>query len=157
MFKRRERRQVPGLNTASLPDLIFTVLFFFMIVTHMRKVTPVVTYQIPEGKELTRLAKKQNVVYICVGRVPGSDSVRVQLGDRLASVGDIRRYVADQRQRMPAEDREQMVVSVRADRDTPMGIIKDIKEALRDAGALRMSYSATESALGTAEKRGMKQ
>ena len=63
MFK-RTRREIPGLNTSSLPDLIFTVLFFFMIVTHMRKVTLKVKYQVPQGTELTRLTKKTAVSYI---------------------------------------------------------------------------------------------
>ena len=57
-------RQVPGLNTSSLPDLIFTVLFFFMIVTHMRKVTLKVKYQTPAGTELRNLTKKSTVSYI---------------------------------------------------------------------------------------------
>lgn len=61
---RRSRPEMPGLNTASLPDLIFSVLFFFMIVTHMRKVTLKVKYREPQGVELTRLAKKSAVTYI---------------------------------------------------------------------------------------------
>ena len=67
MFK-RTRREIPGLNTSSLPDLIFTVLFFFMIVTHMRKVTLKVKYQVPQGTELTRLTKKTAVSYIYIGK-----------------------------------------------------------------------------------------
>ena len=59
MFRRRLRHDVPALNTASLPDLIFTVLFFFMIVTHMRQVTLKVQYQVPAGTELTKLTKKE--------------------------------------------------------------------------------------------------
>ena len=49
---RRSKREMPGLNTASLPDLIFTVLFFFMIVTHMRTDVMKVRYQTPQGTEL---------------------------------------------------------------------------------------------------------
>jgi hypothetical protein len=64
----RRSHEVPGLNTSSLPDLIFSVLFFFMIVTHMRHVTVKVKYQVPQGKELTRLTKKSAVSYIYIGR-----------------------------------------------------------------------------------------
>ena len=67
MFRRRRRQDVPALNTASLPDLIFTVLFFFMIVTHMRQVTLKVQYQVPAGTELTKLTKKSAVTYIYIG------------------------------------------------------------------------------------------
>ena len=61
---RKRKHSIPGLNTSSLPDLIFTVLFFFMIVTHMRSVPLKVRYQVPEGTELTRLVKKSTVTYI---------------------------------------------------------------------------------------------
>ena len=66
---RQKRGGVPMLNTSSMPDLIFTVLFFFMIVTHMRKVTLKVQYQVPQGKELTRLTKKTAVSYIHIGKL----------------------------------------------------------------------------------------
>ena len=68
-------RSVPTLNTSSLPDLIFTVLFFFMVVTHMRQVTLKVRFRVPQGTELTRLTKKSAVSYVYIGRpseaVPG--------------------------------------------------------------------------------------
>ena len=56
------KRDVPGLNLASLPDLIFTVLFFFMIVTHMRDVNPKVRYEVPQGTELSKTANKGGLV-----------------------------------------------------------------------------------------------
>ena len=68
IFGNRDRRQMPQLNTASLPDLIFTVLFFFMVVTHMRTVTLKVSFRVPQGTELTRLTKKTAVSYIYIGR-----------------------------------------------------------------------------------------
>lgn len=64
MIFRRHKKDVPGLNTASLPDLIFTVLFFFMIVTHIRHDAPKVEYRIPQGTELQKLTKKSATTYI---------------------------------------------------------------------------------------------
>ena len=61
-------RDVPTLNMASLPDLIFTVLFFFMIVTHMRDVELKVSYQVPQGTEVQKLGHKASIVHIYVGR-----------------------------------------------------------------------------------------
>ena len=68
IFGNCDRRQMPQLNTASLPDLIFTVLFFFMVVTHMRTVTLKVSFRVPQGTELTRLTKKTAVSYVYIGR-----------------------------------------------------------------------------------------
>ena len=141
---RRASHQVPGLNTAALPDLIFTVLFFFMIVTHMRKVELKVKYQVPAGTELSRLTKKSTVTYIYIGRgVGGSDTkMRVQLNDKLSEVSDIGDYIVEERKRMSPEDVGKMTVSIKADRQADMGLITDVKQALRQANALRINYSA---------------
>ena len=72
IFDNRVRRSVPQLNTASLPDLIFTVLFFFMVVTHMRQTTIKVEFRMPQGTQLTRLTKKSTVSYIYIGKVKHS-------------------------------------------------------------------------------------
>ena len=146
MFK-RTRREIPGLNTSSLPDLIFTVLFFFMIVTHMRKVTLKVKYQVPQGTELTRLTKKTAVSYIYIGKpVTGivQGNTVIQLNDKYATTTDIIDYIAAEKSRMSPEDQQQMTVSIKADRSTKMGIISEVKQALRKSKALKISYSATE-------------
>ena len=48
-FKRKQSREMPEMNTSSLPDLIFTILFFFMMVTTMREVTLKVKFTVPQG------------------------------------------------------------------------------------------------------------
>ena len=170
VFRRRERK-MPGLNTAALPDLIFTVLFFFMIVTHMRDVELLVHYDVPQGTEVQKAAHKSAVTYIYVGRPatltshPSSptshpspltshpspltphlnkDTFCIQLNNRIATVADIRAYVEEERERMSSEDRSRMVVSIKADRDVPMKLIAEIKQALQRSFALRINYAATE-------------
>ena len=150
---RQKKRRMPGLNTASLPDLIFTVLFFFMIVTHMRKVAVKVKYQVPQGTELTRLVKKSTVSYIYIGarsreqgaRGEEQDQMVVQLNDKLATPAEVEGYIKAERDRMNPDDAQQMTVSIKADRKADMGIITDVKQALRHANALKISYSATQS------------
>ena len=184
VFRRRERK-MPGLNTAALPDLIFTVLFFFMIVTHMRDVELLVHYDVPQGTEVQKMGHKSAVAYIYVGRLssfnPQSSNLKsqpsnlnsqtsnlnpqssnlnsqisnlnpqinkdtfcIQLNNRIATVADIRKFVEEERERMSAEDRSRMVVSLKADRDVPMSLIAEIKEALQHSFALRINYAATE-------------
>ena len=151
MFHRRDH-EVPALNTSSLPDLIFTVLFFFMIVTHMRDVELKVRYDVPQGTELQKLGHKSAVSYIYVGRnraansgQPGeNDEMQIQLNDKIATVDDIKAYLEQERARMTAEDQARMTVSIKADRETPMGQIADIKHALQQSFALKINYSATE-------------
>lgn len=149
MFKRR-KHEVPGLNTSSLPDLIFTVLFFFMIVTHMQKVAVKVQFRTPQGTQLTRLTKKTAVTYIYIGKPTGNlkkmygDNTRIQLNDKFANPSEVAGYVSAERERMSPEDQQQMTVSIKADRGTHMGIISDVKQSLRDAKAYRINYSAVE-------------
>ena len=147
---RHSRREVPQLNTASLPDLIFTVLFFFITVTHMREVTLKVKYRVPEGTELTKIVKKSAVTYIYIGK-PTDDmrhiagnKTRIQLNDKYADIDDVTDYVAEERKRMSPEDARAMSVSVKADRNTDMGIMSDVRQALRRAGALKVNYSAVK-------------
>ena len=101
---RKRKHSIPGLNTSSLPDLIFTVLFFFMIVTHMRSVPLKVRYQVPEGTELTRLVKKSTVTYIYIGKPFGSEETRIQLNDKLADVDAVAPYVKDAQRRQREYD-----------------------------------------------------
>ena len=149
MFRRR-KREVPGLNTASLPDLIFSVLFFFMIVTHMQKVAVKVQFRTPQGTELTRLTKKTAVTYIYIGKPEGNlqktlgTATRIQLNDKFGSLDEVVDYISAERERMSPEDQQQMTVSVKADRTTKMSIIDNVKQALRKAKAYRISYSATD-------------
>ncbi len=144
-----EERDVPMLNTSSLPDLIFTVLFFFMIVTHMRDVDLKVRYEVPQGTEVTKLGHKASVVHIYVGRRIGAaagedDEFFIQLNNDIATLDDIKAFVEAERSQMNSEDQGRLTVSIKADRDVPMGLISDIKQVLQQAYALRINYSATE-------------
>ena len=145
---RRSRPEMPGLNTASLPDLIFSVLFFFMIVTHMRKVTLKVKYREPQGVELTRLAKKSAVTYIDIGKsLQGSSrsgKTVIQMNDKIVTPAEIVDYLSEARSKMTPDEQQQMMVSIKADRDTRMEVINVVKQSLRQAKALKFSYSATQ-------------
>lgn len=172
MIRRNRRlREVPMLNTASLPDLIFTVLFFFMIVTHMRTTTSKVKYALPQGTELKRLVKKSAVTYIYIGRdmpkntretstvaspntssavSPNTSSAssmdvsayKVQLNNRVGTIDEVASFVANEKKRMNPDDQVKMTVSIKADRSTPMYVINAVKRAVRAGGATRINYSA---------------
>ena len=147
-FKKKASREMPEMNTSSLPDLIFTILFFFMIVTTMREVTLKVKFTVPAGTELDKLAKKSAVSFIYVGpptdalRAQMGSGTRIQLNDRYAEPREVMDFVAAERQGM-ANQAEQ-TISIKADQRTQMGYITDIKEVLRKSWALRINYSASK-------------
>ncbi|MGL5272817.1 MAG: ExbD/TolR family protein [Phocaeicola sp.] len=142
------KRGMPELNTSSLPDLIFTMLFFFMIVTTMREVTLKVQFQVPQGTELEKLEKKSLVTFVYVGKpMPefqkkmGAES-RIQLNDKFEDVSAVQDYITQERLNMKEEEQPFMTVSLKIDKDTKMGIVTEVKQALRQAYALKINYSA---------------
>ena len=147
MAKKKGSREMPEMNTSSLPDLIFTILFFFMIVTTMREVTLKVKFVVPAGTELEKLEKKSAVSFVYVGpptdqlRAQFGSSTRIQLNDRYAEPSEVMDFVLQERQSM--SDQSAQVISIKADQKTQMGYITDIKEVLRKSWALKINYSST--------------
>ena len=149
-FNKGGKKGMPELNTSSLPDLIFTMLFFFMIVTTMREVTMKVQFRAPQATELEKLEKKSLVTFIYMGKptqelqAKMGQETRIQLNDRFADVSEVQDYIYQERENMKEEDQPFMQVSLKVDKDTKMGIVTDIKQALRQAYALNINYSAAE-------------
>ena len=147
MAKKKGSREMPEMNTSSLPDLIFTILFFFMIVITMRDATLKVKFVVPACTELEKLEKKSAVSFVYVGpptdqlRAQFGSSTRIQLNDRYAEPSEIMDFVLQERQSM--SDQSAQVISIKADQKTQMGYITDIKEVLRKSWALKINYSAT--------------
>lgn len=143
MFHDRRRHGVPSLNVASMPDLIFTVLFFFMIVTHMRSDEVKVRLEVPAGHEVKKLAGHPAIINIYIGKSQ-KDVWQVQLNGNLVSPAEIPALISDIRSKLSAENAERLTVSLRADRHSPMGLVSDVKQALQKSYALKINYSATE-------------
>ncbi len=149
-IRRNEKREMPALNTSSLPDIIFMLLFFFMSVTSMKEVTYKVQFQNPQATELTKLENKSLVRYIYVGtptaeyRKQFGAETRIQLNDSFADKNEIGDYIINERSAMSEDKQGQMVVSIKADKETRMGVIADIKQELRRSYALKISYAATQ-------------
>ena len=138
-FNKTGKREMPALNTSSLPDLIFTLLFFFMIVTTMREVTLKVQFTLPQGTELEKLEKKSLVTFIYMGT-----ESRIQLNDSYAEVSEVQDFIFQERASMSEGDAAKMTVSLKVDQKTKMGIVTDVKNALRKSYALKINYSATK-------------
>lgn len=70
--------------------------------------------------------------------------MQVQLNDRLVRIDEIADYVSAERDRMSPEDQQQMIISIKADKHTAMATINQVKQELRNAKALKISYSAED-------------
>lgn len=147
-FARKGKGGTPAISTASLPDIIFMLLFFFMVSTSMRETEQKVTVKLPEASESAKLERKDLASYIYVGTPIISEQskfgtdARIQLNDSFKTVDDIRDFVAASRETMSEADRQLMVVSIKGDLNVRMGIITDIKQELRRCSALKIMYGA---------------
>ncbi|MCF0164414.1 MAG: biopolymer transporter ExbD [Bacteroidales bacterium] len=149
-FKKDGKKEVPALNTASLPDIVFMILMFFMVSTSMRQTDRLVAVTPPQASEIVKLDRKDLASYIYVGTpLPqyqsqyGTDS-RIQLNDSFRTIDEIRDFIAAERDNLSEADRPSMQVSIKADQNTRMGIITEIKQELRRCSALRIMYGARE-------------
>ncbi|MBP5259801.1 MAG: biopolymer transporter ExbD [Paludibacteraceae bacterium] len=145
-------KEIPAISTSSLPDIIFMLLFFFMVATQMKEVEYKVSIQFPEATQLTKLEEKSLVKYIYVGtpqpkyRGQYGSEPRVQLDDAFAEVGQIGDYIVSERSAMDEKKQPYMVVSLKVDKDCKMGIVTDIKQELRRNSALKINYAAAQRA-----------
>ena len=147
-FKKKKGGELPAISTASLPDIVFMLLFFFMVTTTMREVDLKVELSKPTATEMQKLERKTLVTYMYVGPPKekyqgkfGSEA-RVQLNDAFAQLSDIQPWVVIEREKINEAEQNQMTVSIKADKKTKMGLIGDIKLELRKAQALKINYSA---------------
>ncbi len=148
VFKKKNGKELAALSTASLPDIVFMLLFFFMVSTTMREVTLNVEIKYPEATQLSKLEKKSLVTFIYAGppvkqlRHQFGKEAQIQLNDRFASASEIQSYIATEREKMKEADRPKMTVSLKVDKTTRMLTVTEIKQALRKAQALKINYSA---------------
>jgi biopolymer transport protein ExbD len=148
-FKEKQATGMPKISTASLPDIVFILLCFFMVSTTMRETTLIVKIRMPEATEVQKLEKKALVSFIYVGQPIkgnlGTES-RIQLNDQFATIDEIGAFIATEREARDEADKKFITTSIKADRETRMGIITDIKQELRKAGAFKINYSSRKTA-----------
>ena len=148
VMKKKGERSVPAMSTTSLPDVVYIILFFFMLSTSMRDQELLVSYKLPEATEVQKLEKKNLVSFIHIG-VPVTSrqakfgmAPRIQLNDSYKTTKDILDFVAAQRDNLSEADRAQMTICLKADQNTKMGVVADVKQELRRANALKLSYGS---------------
>ncbi|MFP4556529.1 MAG: ExbD/TolR family protein [Bacteroidales bacterium] len=147
-FARKGKNKMPAISTASLPDIVFMLLFFFMVSTTLRETEMLVSIKLPQASEVVKLEKKSLVSYIYIGSparqyqgVFGTDS-RIQLNDTFQKLIDIRDFISSERDALSEAERSMLTISLKVDESTRMGIVTDVKQELRKASALKISYAA---------------
>jgi biopolymer transport protein ExbD len=145
-FKKNKRKGGAAISTASLPDIIFMLLFFFMITTVMRETELLVDVKQPEANELVKLENRKLVAHIYIGtpvKAGLGKEPRIQLDDQLVNdATKVRQWLDLKKGKLSEEEAAQMVVSLKVDAKTKMGIVNRVKYELRDNLQFRINYSA---------------
>ncbi len=147
-FKKKSAGTKQEVSTASMPDIIFMLLIFFMVTTVLREVELKVRVNFTQAENIEKIEQKRLVSYIYVGpeRVGPNQfgETQIQIDDAIVSLDDIQGLMSDK-----LADQPKLIVSIRMDQDSETGILIDIQEELRDANALRINYSTKDETSGT--------
>tara|TARA_B100000700_G_C15026998_1_gene848691 strand:+ start:899 stop:1369 length:471 start_codon:yes stop_codon:yes gene_type:complete len=147
-FKKNKNSKLAPISTASLPDIVFMLLFFFMVTTVMRETEMLVDNILPQATEVQKLERKSLVSYIYIGAPKGTNrkmkygkDAKIQLNDSYARVEDIQSFVIAEREARAEEEVPLLTTSIKADVNVKMGIVSDVKQELRKAQAYKINYS----------------
>jgi len=146
-FRKGGAKGLPAISTASLPDIVFMLLFFFMVATVMRDNTLMIVNALPTADQVQKLDKKDRVMYIYAGK-PSSRYIdkygagaRIQLNDKFATVEEVGAFVLAERAAKRQELQNVLTTSLKVDGETKMGLVSDIKQELRKVQALKINYT----------------
>ena len=149
-FESKKKKGTPGISTASLPDIIFILLFFFMVSTVLRDSEALVRTNVPNATELTKIKQKSWVSTINIGppvktqQAKFGTAPRVQLNDKFGSPEEIIEFVENERLKRDERVIPYMTFALKVDFETKMGIVTDVKQELRKASALKITYNAKQ-------------
>ena len=147
IFKTRHASREAAISTAALPDIIFMLLFFFMVTTVLRKSDENLKYKIPTAEQLKEIEQKSLITQISIGipkeTVRYGKEARIEAEGRLLDVKDIVPFVMKEKDKLPTYSRDQIIILLKADEEVPMGIVSDVKQELRKANARRIVFAAS--------------
>ncbi|WP_111684875.1 ExbD/TolR family protein [Winogradskyella tangerina] len=149
-FKKGKSGDLPAISTASLPDIVFMLLFFFMVATVMRDSSLMIENVLPSADQVEKL-KKDRTAFIYAGKPSSSFSQLgtepvIQFNDAIISVEEVQASVLAAQAELVEELQPKFVVGLKVDKNTHAGLVSDIKQELRQANTLKVMYIANARA-----------
>ena len=144
-FKKKKGGELPPVSTASLPDIVFMLLFFFMVATVMRDNDLKIENRLPGADQVEKLEKDRSM-FIYAGK-PSTQykksfgtEARIQINDKFASIEHVQAAVQEARAALRPELQDRLVVALKVDENTNAGLVSDVKQKLREINALKIMY-----------------
>ncbi len=147
IFRTKFSNREATISTAALPDIIFMLLFFFMVTTVLRKSDESLKYLIPQAEQLKKIEQKSLVSQITIG-IPKDQAKfgkepRIEVDGKLVTISEILPFILSEKDKLPTYSRDQIIVVLKADEEVPMGLLTDVQQELRKANARKIVYAAT--------------
>jgi len=162
--KKDDNKKAPGVNTSSLPDIVFMLLFFFMVATTSKEVDPTVVVNSPNGAyttDLTPFKQRSEVDFLYLGKplnkaraeaMGGAyalslDNVVVPNADGLYTTNAVKQWKLDKFNNKPSsmkQNIEVVITCIKADEKAPTGMIFDIRKELQDIDAVSVAYAVKD-------------
>jgi len=146
-FRKNTARNTQEISTASLPDIVFMMLFFFMVSATIREEKQVVKTEIPRANELTTADRKMLVKELKVGlpvNKSAGEEFKIVGDDRILSLVQLPQWVNSKRAELPEYLQNQMIILLKADENVSMGVISDIQQELRKTNARKIISRALQ-------------
>lgn len=121
-FQKKRAQSKANIPTASMSDIVFILLLFFMVTTTLREQEVFVKYSLPEAKAVEKVENKRLISYLWVG-----NDKRIQLNDAVVKIEEVQSIMYGKRQILP-----NVIVSLRIDKNVDMGMVTDIQQELRN-------------------------
>ena len=146
-FNKKKSGDLPAISTASLPDIVFMLLFFFMVVTVLRDSNLLVTQLLPKGDQVEKL-QKDRAVFIFAGKPwPGYEKygkeAKIQIGDKYMDLSNVKFALEESRRKLRPELQDKIMIALKVDGETNTGLVSDIKQELREQNLLKLIYITT--------------
>lgn len=140
-FKKKKGGDLPAISTASLPDIVFMLLFFFMVATVMRDNEVMVSQDLPQADQIEKLKKDRSMfIYAGAADAKYGGGSKLQVNDDFISLEEIKPAVYAKIDGLPQELKQKLMVGFKVDKKTKVGLINDVKMKLREANAFKIMY-----------------
>jgi biopolymer transport protein ExbD len=146
-FNKKKSGDLPAISTASLPDIVFMLLFFFMVVTVLRDSNLLVTQRLPKGDQVEKLQKDRSVFIFAGKPGPGYEKygkeAKIQICDKYMDLSNVKFALEESRRKLRPELQDKIMIALKVDGETNTGLVSDIKQELREQNLLKLIYITT--------------
>lgn len=146
-FKKKVKLK-QDIPTSSMPDVVFMLLFFFMVTTQLRETSIEVKQEIPTASQLRKLQRKTLVANLYIGEPLKIEQFgkepKIQAGDVFIEPSGIAKWVNQEKDKLIEVERDQLTVALKVDKQAKRGIIVDVETELRKANARKILYTSKE-------------